>query len=76
MLKSQSSEDSGCTNMNQISEKKVLNKQMSARRLLTTVFCCGKGVLMVKFMQHGTIIMSEMYCETLQKYMRPFRKKA
>jgi hypothetical protein len=30
-----------------------------------------KGVVMVEFMQQGTTIMSEVYCETLKKLHRP-----
>jgi hypothetical protein len=40
---------------------------MSAWKLMATVFWNRKGVLMVEFMQQGTIIMSEEYCETLKK---------
>jgi hypothetical protein len=33
-------------------------KQMSARKLMATVFWDRKGVLMVEFLQQGTTIMS------------------
>jgi hypothetical protein len=39
-------------------------KQMSARKLMVTVFWDRKGVLMVEFMQQGTTITSEVYCKT------------
>jgi hypothetical protein len=41
-------------------------KQMSARKLMVTVFWDRKGVLM-EFMQQGTIVVSEVYCETLKR---------
>jgi hypothetical protein len=42
-------------------------KQMSARKLMATLFCDRKGVLMVEIMQKGTRITSEVYCELLGK---------
>jgi hypothetical protein len=39
-------------------------KQMSAGKLMATVFWDRNGVLMVEFMQHGPTITSEVYCET------------
>jgi hypothetical protein len=47
-------------------------KQMSARRLMATVFFYRKGVLMVEFMQQGTTITSEVYYKTLN-CIGPFR---
>jgi hypothetical protein len=48
------------------SPNKVKNfKQTSARKLMATVFWGSKGVLMVEFMQQGTTITPEVYCETL-----------
>jgi histone-lysine N-methyltransferase SETMAR len=38
---------------------------MSARKPMATVFWDRKGVLMVEFMQQGTTVNSEVYCETL-----------
>jgi hypothetical protein len=40
--------------------------QVSARKLMATVFWDRKGVLMVEFMQQGTTVL-EVYCETLKK---------
>jgi hypothetical protein len=37
---------------------------------MATVFWDRKGVLMVEFMQHGTKITSQVYCETLKKLLR------
>jgi hypothetical protein len=42
-------------------------KQMSTRKLMAAVFWDRKGVLIVEFMQQGTTVMSEVYCETLKK---------
>jgi hypothetical protein len=39
----------------------------SARKLMAAVFWDSKGVLMVEFMQQGTTVMPEVYCETLKK---------
>jgi hypothetical protein len=47
------------------------------QKLMATVFCDRKGMLIVEFVQQGTIITSEMYCETLKKNcVGPFRTKA
>jgi hypothetical protein len=40
-------------------------KQSSARKLMASVLENRKGVWMVEFMQQGTTITSEVYCETL-----------
>jgi hypothetical protein len=45
-------------------------KQISARKLMATVFWVGKGVLMVEFIQQGTTVMSEVYRETLKELRR------
>jgi hypothetical protein len=41
-------------------------KQTSARKLRATVFMDRKGVLVVEFMQQGTTVTSEVYCEILK----------
>jgi hypothetical protein len=46
-------------------------KKASARKLMATVFWDRKGVLMVEFMQQGTTITSEVYCETLKSCVGP-----
>jgi acyl-CoA thioesterase len=40
---------------------------MSAKKLMAAVLWDRKGVLMVEFMQQGTIITLEVYCEMLKK---------
>jgi histone-lysine N-methyltransferase SETMAR len=55
-----------------------LNKRLPARKLMAIVFWDVKGVLMVGFMQQGTTVTSEVYCETLKKLRRadhPEQKK-
>jgi hypothetical protein len=52
MLKPKSSENSGCTHIEQTSQKS-LNKRLPARKLMETVFWEKKGVLIVEFMQQG-----------------------
>jgi hypothetical protein len=39
-------------------------KQMSARKLMAPVSYGRREVLMVEFMQRGTMLTSEVYCET------------
>jgi hypothetical protein len=48
---------------------------MSVRKLMAAVFWDSKGVLMVEFMQQGTTITSELYCETLKKLCRAIQNK-
>jgi hypothetical protein len=49
---------------------------LHGRKLIESDFSgIGKGVLMVKFMQKGTAITSQVYCETLKNCVRPFRTK-
>jgi hypothetical protein len=54
---------------------KKFKQTLCARKLIVTVFCDRKGVLMVEFMQQGTTIASEVYYETLKKLLRPIQKK-
>jgi hypothetical protein len=42
---------------------KTFKQTLSTRKLMATVFWDRKGVLMVEFMQQGTTITSEVYCE-------------
>jgi hypothetical protein len=42
-------------------------KQMTARKLMATVLWDRKGVLMVKCVQQGTTLTSEVYCERKKK---------
>jgi hypothetical protein len=41
--------------------------QTSARKLMASLFCDKKGVLMVEFMHQGTRITSDVHCEMLGK---------
>jgi hypothetical protein len=48
--------------------RKGLNKRLSARKLMATVFWDRKGVVVVvDFIQQVTTINSEVHCETLKK---------
>jgi hypothetical protein len=42
---------------------------------MATVFWDMKRVLMVEFIQQGTILTSEVYCETLKKLCRAIQNK-
>jgi histone-lysine N-methyltransferase SETMAR len=42
---------------------------------MAAVFWARKGVLMVEFMQQGTTVMSQVYCETLKKLPRTIQNK-
>jgi hypothetical protein len=64
VLKPKSSQSSGCTHIHQTNQK-TLNKRLPATKLMATVFWDRKGVLMVEFMQQGTTMTSQVYCETL-----------
>jgi hypothetical protein len=47
----------------------------SARNPMSAVFWDRREVLVVEFMQHGTTITSEVYCETLKKLRRAIHNK-
>jgi hypothetical protein len=49
-------------------------KQTSAGKLMATVLWDRKGVLMVKFMQQGTTIMSQVYCGKKTTYSHSEQK--
>jgi hypothetical protein len=55
-------------------EMKELKEMLSGRNLIATVLWDRKGVLMVEFMQQGTMIMSEVYCKTLKKLCRAIQE--
>jgi hypothetical protein len=61
-VKTKSNQSSRCVHIYQKAEK-----FLPARKLMETVFWDRKGVLMVEFMQQGTTLTSEVYCETLKK---------
>jgi histone-lysine N-methyltransferase SETMAR len=54
---------------------KKFEQTLSARMLLAAVFWYRKGVLMVEFIQQGTTVTSEVYCETLKKLRRAIQNK-
>jgi hypothetical protein len=54
---------------------KRFTQTLSARKLMATVFWDTKGVLIVEFVQQGTTLTSEVYCETLKKLRRAIQKK-
>jgi hypothetical protein len=48
-------------------EPKISNKRfLPARKLMATVLWDRRGVLMVEFIQKGTTLTSEKYCETVK----------
>jgi hypothetical protein len=49
---------------------KKIKQRLSARNMVAAVSWDRKEMLMVEFMQHGTTIMSEVYCKTLKKCVR------
>jgi hypothetical protein len=51
----ESSQSSGCTHIHQTSRKNF-KRTLSARKLMATVFCDRKEVLMIEFMQQETTI--------------------
>jgi len=50
-------------------------QSLANRKLMATVFWDRKGVLLNEFMEPGTTITSETYCETLKKLCRAIEKK-
>jgi hypothetical protein len=61
MLKSKSSQSSGCTHAFTI-EEEILKKTWYARKLMETVFCDKKELLILEITQKWTTIKSEVYC--------------
>jgi hypothetical protein len=55
--------------------KPIRFKQTSARKLTANVFWDRKGVLIAEFIQQGTTIMSEVYCETVKELRRDIQNK-
>jgi hypothetical protein len=66
MLKQKISQNSGCTHIHQTIRKKFKQTDGSCFFFLLD----RKGVLVVEFMQQGTKISSQMYCETLKLLRR------
>jgi len=48
---------------------------LSARKIIVTVFLDREGVLLVDFLERGSTINSERYCETLTKLRRAIQNK-
>uniref|UniRef100_A0A1B6F3X3 Tc1-like transposase DDE domain-containing protein n=1 Tax=Cuerna arida TaxID=1464854 RepID=A0A1B6F3X3_9HEMI len=48
---------------------------MSARKVMATVFWDKKGVILVDFLERGTTINSERYCQTLNNLRRAIQNK-
>lgn len=48
---------------------------LSARKIMATVFWDSEGVILVDFLERGTTINSERYCETLRKLRRAIQNK-
>jgi len=48
---------------------------LANRKLMATVFWDRKGVLLIEFMEPGTTITSETYCETLKNCAEPLKTK-
>jgi hypothetical protein len=47
--------------------QKKFKQTLSARKLMAAVFWDREGALIVEFMLPGTTVMSEVYCETLNR---------
>lgn len=52
---------------------KKFKQTLSAGKVMATVFWDRKGVLLTEFMPKGTIINSDMYCDTLRKLKRAIK---
>ncbi|GBN87365.1 Histone-lysine N-methyltransferase SETMAR [Araneus ventricosus] len=48
---------------------------LSAGKLMVTVFWDAQGILLIEFMTRGTTINSEVYCRTLKKLKRAIQNK-
>jgi hypothetical protein len=71
MLKPKSGRNSRCTHIDQTRQKSLKKHCLPARKLMETVFWDREGVLMMEFMQQGTTIMPQVYCEALKKCVGP-----
>jgi len=50
-------------------------QSLANRKLMAIVFWDRKGVLLIEFMEPGTTITSETYCEILKKLYRAIENK-
>uniref|UniRef100_A0A1B6H603 Mos1 transposase HTH domain-containing protein n=1 Tax=Homalodisca liturata TaxID=320908 RepID=A0A1B6H603_9HEMI len=57
------------------SKPKKFKQTLTKRKTMATVFWDQKGVLLVEFMQQGTTITKESYCETLHRLRRAIQNK-
>jgi len=54
---------------------KKFKQTLSNKKMIATVFWNHTGILLTEFMAPGTTIMSEVYCETLNKIRRSIQNK-
>lgn len=57
------------------SKPKKFKQTLTKRKTMATVFWDQKGVLLVDFMEQGTTINKETYCETLRRLRRAIQNK-
>ncbi|KAL4092199.1 hypothetical protein QTP88_026740 [Uroleucon formosanum] len=55
--------------------KKFKQTPYTSRKMMATVFWDEKGVLLVDFMERGTTITADVYCETLNKLGRAIQNR-
>jgi [histone H3]-lysine36 N-dimethyltransferase SETMAR len=55
--------------------KKFKQTPYTSRKMMATVFWDEKGVLLVDFMERGTTITADVYCETLNKLRRAIQNR-
>jgi hypothetical protein len=64
-----------CMNTHSPNKPKKFKQTLYARNLMETVFLDRKGKLMVDFMQQGTALTSEVYCETQKEVCRAIQNR-
>jgi histone-lysine N-methyltransferase SETMAR len=74
MLKTKNRQNHGCTPCSPDKPKKF-KQTVFTRKQMETVFWYRKRVLMVGFVQRGTVVMSEVYCKTLKWLRRAIQNK-
>uniref|UniRef100_A0A1B6DDI6 Mos1 transposase HTH domain-containing protein n=1 Tax=Clastoptera arizonana TaxID=38151 RepID=A0A1B6DDI6_9HEMI len=57
------------------SKPKKARQTLSAKKVMAMVFWDSKGILLIEFMERGTTITSEVYCETLKWLRRAIQNK-
>ena len=58
-----------------LNKPRKFKQSLANRKLMATLFWDRKGVLLIEFMEPGTTITSETYCETLKKLRRAIENK-